>query len=242
MQLAEQLTDRIKIAITDRHGGVSTRPFATRNLGGTTGDDRDAVLRNRATTAAELGVDPGRIVYMRQVHGADAAYVTEPFGGDPPPLDAILTDRPGLALGVLVADCAPVLIAAPEAGLVGGAHSGRAGTAAGVVPSLVKAMVERGADPSRMTAVVGPAACSDCYEVSAEIRDEVALVLPEAWATTRQGTPAVDVRAAISAQLDTAGITRVRHDDRCTIETDDLYSYRRNSTTGRFAAYIWITE
>jgi YfiH family protein len=123
---------------------------------------------------------------------------------------------------------------------VGAAHSGRAGTVAGVVPALVEAMTEHGADPGRMTALLGPMACGLCYEVSAELREEIAAVLPEARATTRQGTPSLDLRAAITAQLTTAGVTEITHDHRCTIESPDLYSYRRERTTGRFAGYIWL--
>jgi YfiH family protein len=233
--------DRVHAIITDRHGGTSTGPYDSRNLGGAVGDDPEAVLRNREKTAVEFGLDPSRVVFMRQVHGAAVAYVTEPFqDAEAPGLDAVFTDRPGLGLAVLVADCAPVLVADAEARLVGAAHSGRAGTVAGVVPALVQAMTEHGADPGRMTALLGPMACGLCYEVSAELREEIAAVLPEARATTRQGTPSLDLRAAITAQLATAGVTEITHDHRCTIESPDLYSYRRERTTGRFAGYIWL--
>lgn len=233
-----QPAEGIHTAVTDRTGGVSAAPYDSRNLGGAVGDDPAAVRENRAKTAAELGV--GRVVYMRQVHGAGVRHVTGPFGDDPPALDAVFTGEPGLALAVLVADCAPVLLADPAARLVGGAHSGRAGTAAGVVPALVEAMAGRGAEPSRMTALIGPHVCGSCYEVSAELRDEVAAVLPEAASVTRQGTPALDIRAAIAAQLASAGVTDVRHDDRCTIGSPELYSYRRDHRTGRFAAFVWL--
>ncbi|MDN3351489.1 peptidoglycan editing factor PgeF [Actinomadura sp. DC4] len=234
--------ERVHLAITDRFGGASVAPYDSRNLGGAVGDDPGAVRQNREKTALEFGLDPSRVVYMRQVHSAETAYVTEPFGAEPPALDAMFTDRPGLGLCVLVADCVPVLLADAEAGLVGAAHSGRVGTALGVVPALVRAMAERGADPARMTALVGPSACGLCYEVSAELRDEVAAGLPETWSTTRQGTPALDVRAGVAAQLTAEGVTGVRHDGRCTIETPELYSYRRDRETGRFAGYVWLDD
>jgi polyphenol oxidase len=230
----------VNVAIMDRRGGASAAPYDSRNLGGAVGDDPAAVRENRDKTARDLGVDPARVVYMRQVHSADVTYVTEPFTEPPPALDAVLTDRPGLALAVLVADCAPVLVADEEAGLIGAAHSGRVGTALGVVPALVNAMAARGADPARMSAFVGPAACGLCYEVSAELREEVAAGLPESWSTTRQGTPALDVRAGITAQLAAAGVPEIRHDARCTIESPELFSYRRDRTTGRFAGFIWL--
>jgi copper oxidase (laccase) domain-containing protein len=91
-----------------------------------------------------------------------------------------------------------------------------------------------------MVAAIGPAACGSCYEVPAEMRAEVAAAVPEAWATTRRGTPAVDLRAAITAQLTRTGVRDVRHDARCTIESPELYSYRREPITGRFAGYIWM--
>ncbi|WP_344978574.1 peptidoglycan editing factor PgeF [Streptosporangium fragile] len=224
--------------ITDRHGGVSAEPYGTRNLGGMCGDDPEAVAVNRARTAAEFGLD--RVVFMRQVHSADVRYVTEPFGAEPPPLDGVCTDVPGLGLAALCADCAPVLLADPGAGLVGAAHSGRVGTVAGVVPALVAEMAGRGADPARMTALIGPMACGSCYEVPAGLREEVTAVLPAAWSITRHDTPALDLRAAITEQLGKAGVAEVLHDTRCTIETADLFSHRREGRTGRFAGYVWL--
>ncbi|WP_329094115.1 MULTISPECIES: peptidoglycan editing factor PgeF [unclassified Streptosporangium] len=224
--------------ITDRHGGVSADPYGSRNLGGMCGDEPDAVAANRARTAAEFGLE--RVVFMRQVHSADVRYVREPFGDDPPPLDGVCTDVPGLGLAALCADCAPVLLAEPGAGLVGAAHSGRVGTMSGVVTALVEEMAGRGADPARMTALIGPMACGTCYEVPAEMRDEVAVMLPEAWSITRQDTPALDLRAAITSQLGKAGVGEITHDTRCTIESADLFSHRREGTTGRFAGYVWL--
>ncbi|GAA3408331.1 peptidoglycan editing factor PgeF [Streptosporangium vulgare] len=227
-----------QMRITDRHGGVSADPYGSRNLGGMCGDEPDAVAANRARTAAEFGLE--QVVFMRQVHSADVRYVREPFGDDPPPLDGVCTDVPGLGLAALCADCAPVLLAEPEAGLVGAAHSGRVGTMSGVVTALVEEMAGRGADPARMTALIGPMACGTCYEVPAEMRDEVAVLLPEAWSITRQDTPALDLRAAITSQLGKAGVGEITHDTRCTIESADLFSHRGEGTTGRFAGYVWL--
>ncbi|MEU9024654.1 peptidoglycan editing factor PgeF [Actinomadura sp. NPDC048394] len=235
------LGDGVGAAFTGRPGGVSTAPYDSLNLGGAVGDDPAAVTANRRRAAAALGVDPARTVWMRQVHGADVAFVTAPAdaGG---PVDAIVTTVPGLVLAVLVADCAPVLLADPAAGVAGAAHSGRPGTAAGVVPALVKAMCERGADPARIRAAIGPAACGGCYEVPAEMRDEVAAVVPAAHATTSKGTPGLDIRAGIAAQLAASGVGDVRVDPRCTIETPDLFSYRRDGRTGRFAGFVWLQD
>ncbi|MCP9984218.1 peptidoglycan editing factor PgeF [Actinomadura madurae] len=223
---------------TARAGGVSGPPYDSLNLGGAVGDDPAAVSANRRRAAAALGADPERTVFMRQVHGADVAHATSP--DLPGEADAVVTTVPGLALAVLVADCAPVLLADPVAGVVGAAHSGRPGTAAGVVPALVKAMRERGAEPARMTAAIGPAACGRCYEVPAAMRDEVAAAVPAAYATTARGTPGLDIRAGVAEQLAAAGVGRVETDPRCTIEDPGLFSYRREGRTGRFAGYVWL--
>ncbi|WP_033819578.1 peptidoglycan editing factor PgeF [Kitasatospora sp. MBT63] len=237
-----ELAPGIRYAVADRHGGVSAPPFDTRNLGGTTADDPAAVRRNRELTACGLGLDPARVVFMRQVHSAEVRYVTEPFGTDAPPLDAVHTDRPGLALAALAADCAPVLLADPVGRRIGAAHSGRVGTVSGVVPALVAAMAEHGSNPADLVALVGPLACGRCYEVPAAMREEACAGLPELWSTTRRDTPALDVRAGITAQLTRAGVTGIRHDDRCTMEDRDFFSHRREQTTGRFAAYVWLTD
>jgi YfiH family protein len=148
---------------------------------------------------------------------------------------------PGLALGVLSADCAAVLVADPDAGIVGAAHAGREGMARGVVKALVREMAEAGADPARMSAAVGPAICGRCYEVPAALRDEVAAQVPGSACLTRAGTPGLDLHAGISGQLASLGIQTVRRDGRCTAEDPGLYSYRRDGVTGRFAALIWLT-
>jgi len=135
-----------------------------------------------------------------------------------------------------------VLLADPAAGLVGAAHAGRQGMAAGVVPELVDAMVQAGADPRRMRALIGPMICGGCYEVPAQMRDDVAALVPGSACSTRMGTPGIDIRAGVRAQLTGAGITGVADDDRCTAESDDLYSYRRDGSTGRFAGVIWLAE
>ncbi|GGO75146.1 peptidoglycan editing factor PgeF [Nonomuraea cavernae] len=234
-----QLAPGVHVAVTDRHGGVSAPPYGSRNLGGMVGDDPEAVRANRAAVAAELGVRA--VVFMRQVHGADVAYVNEPYGDDPPPLDGVFTTEPRLALASLGADCPAVLVADPVARMVGAAHSGRPGTEAGVTTALVEAMAAKGAAPARMVALIGPGACGRCYEVPAELRERVAERVPGTWSTTSWDTPALDLRAGIEAQLRGTGLTDVRHDDRCTIESAELYSHRREQPGGRFAGLIWLT-
>ncbi|MCP2338286.1 peptidoglycan editing factor PgeF [Actinomadura rupiterrae] len=235
------LGDGVGAAFTGRTGGVSSAPFAELNLGGAVGDDPAAVRANRDRAAAALGVEAGRTVWMRQVHGADVAFVSSPSGPDGA-VDGIVTTVPGLVLAVLVADCAPVLLADPVAGVVGAAHSGRPGTLLGVVPALVARMREHGAEPERVTGAIGPAACGSCYEVPEAMRAEVAARVPAAYATTSAGTPGLDIRAGIVEQLAACGVTGVQVDPRCTIETPDLFSYRRDGSTGRFAGFVWLKD
>ncbi|MYQ43630.1 peptidoglycan editing factor PgeF [Streptomyces sp. SID4985] len=228
-------------AFTDRWGGVSAAPYEELNLGGAVGDDPGAVRANRELTAKALGLDPASVVWMNQVHGADVAVVDEPWGDRPvPEVDAIVTTRRGLALAVLTADCVPVLLADPVAGVVAAAHAGRPGMVAGVVPAAVRAMTELGAEPGRIVARTGPCVCGRCYEVPEALRAEVAEAEPTAHAVTSWGTPAVDVSAGVHAQLDRLGVCDRAQSPVCTLESGDHFSYRRDRTTGRLAGYVWL--
>ncbi|MEE1755062.1 peptidoglycan editing factor PgeF [Streptomyces sp. SP18CS02] len=235
-----------RFAFTDRWGGVSAVPYEELNLGGAVGDDPAAVLSNRELTARSLGLDPELVIWMNQVHGRDVAVVDGPWAADAhggkrvPAVDAVVTARRGLALAVLTADCVPVLLADPVAGVAAAAHAGRPGLVAGVVPAAVRTMIDLGAEPSRITARTGPAVCGRCYEVPAAMRDEVAAVEPAARAETSWGTPAVDVAAGVHAQLDALGVRDRRASPVCTLESRDHYSYRRDRTTGRLAGYVWL--
>lgn len=236
-------TSGAHFAFTDRWGGVSAVPYEELNLGGAVGDDPAAVLANRERVATGLGLDPARVVWMNQVHGAGVAVVDGPWGTDPvPSVDALVTDRPGLALAVLTADCVPVLLADPVAGVVAAAHAGRPGMVAGVVPATVARMTELGARPERIVARTGPAVCGRCYEVPEAMRAEVAAVEPAAHAETSWGTPAVDVTAGVLDQLARLGVTDVVASGVCTLESRDHYSYRRDRTTGRLAGYVWLNR
>jgi len=243
------LAPGVHAAFTDRRGGVSAPPYDSLNLSAGSGDSEDAVARNRGLVAAACGLAPARIAWMRQVHGADVGRVGDPAAPGPgraaapgpaQARDASFTSVRGLALGVLSADCPGVLLADPEAGLIGAAHSGRPGTALGVVPALVRAMAGAGADPARMRAIIGPGICGGCYEVPGEMRDEIAAAVPGSSCVTRAGTPGLDLRSGLAAQLAAAGVRQVRIDARCTAEDRDLYSYRRDGRTGRFAGLVWL--
>jgi len=228
-------------AFTDRWGGVSAAPYEELNLGGAVGDDPEAVRTNRELAAKSLGLDPARVVWMNQVHGADAVVVSAPWGERPvPQVDALVTAERGLALAVLTADCTPVLLADPVAGIAAAVHAGRPGMVAGVVPAALRAMTELGAAPARIVARTGPAVCGKCYEVPEEMRADVAAVEPAAHAETSWGTPSVDVTAGVHAQLDRLGVRDRQQSPVCTLESGDHFSYRRDRTTGRLAGYVWL--
>jgi polyphenol oxidase len=240
-----ELAPGVLFLFTGRGGGVSAAPYDTLNLGGAVGDDPAAVAENRRLAAQACGLGADRLTWMSQVHGVAVRYAgagshpaAEPGGA--PEADATFTDVPGIGLGVLVADCAPVLLADPGARIVGAAHAGREGMASGVITELLSAMSAAGADPARVHAVIGPHICGGCYEVPEQMRARIAVTAPEAACVTRKGTPGVDVAAGVAAQLARAGVTAVASDPRCTAETASLYSYRRDGRTGRLAGLVWL--
>jgi polyphenol oxidase len=226
------------VGLTGRAGGVSTGPYASLNLAGHVGDDPAAVVENRRRAALAVGVAPDRLVFATQVHGADVVEVTADRPAVPPQADALVTRERGTALGMLVADCTPVMLVAPDEGVVGVAHAGRRGMAAGVAARTVGAMRDLGAD--RVLAWVGPSICPRCYEVPDLLRAEVAAVAPASFAVSAQGTPALDVAAGVAEQLAAVcdGVTWLHG---CSRADPGLYSYRRDPTTGRYAGLAWLT-
>lgn len=193
---------------------------------------------DRAALAAELGVP---VVGVHQVHGARVVEVAA--GADPAVLgaeqaDGLVTTVRGVALSVRVADCLPVLFADASAGVVGAAHAGRVGLAAGVLPATVAALVGLGA--RGLTAWIGPHVCGACYEVPEALRDAFCRAHPSALATTSWGTPSLDLGAAAADQLADLGCTVVRLDP-CTRTTPTLHSHRRDGAhSGRQAGVVWL--
>jgi YfiH family protein len=230
---------RIRRVITTREGGSSRPPFDSFNLGGKVGDDPEAVAANQRKLASGIGLGEDRLVWMEQIHGRNAEIVDGPV----PPVeatDALVTAQPNLALAALTADCVPVLLGDPGSGVVSAVHAGRVGARIGVLVSALKAMQQAGARLDRIEALLGPAACGECYEVPASMRDDVEEHLPGSACKTRKGTPGLDIRAGLWEQLAAAGVAGIGVDPRCTMESQDLYSHRRDGgRTGRFAAVIW---
>ena len=226
-----------ELAFTDRHGGVSAAPFDSLNLA-LEGDDDPAASRENTRRVLE-DFAPGDVLCdLRQVHGAEVGVVAGRHGPARPAADALVTQEVGVVLMVRAADCVPVLFAAPAAGAVGATHCGRLGLAAGVVPRTVDRLRAWGESP--ITAWVGPHICGSCYEVPEPMREQVADVVPQAWSTTACGTAAIDLGAGVTAQLEAAGVTVVDV-SRCTRESPDLYSYRRDGRrAGRQAGLVRI--
>lgn len=227
--------------ITARSGGSSSFPYLSLNLSLNVGDVPGNVAENRRRAATHAGLDPARVVWMDQEHGAGVAVVAELPTGPVREVDALVTRQRGMALAVLVADCVPVLLADGGAEVVGVAHAGRRGLVAGVVQATLAAMISVGADPDSVTALVGPAVGACCYEVPVEMRDEVAAVVPETAAWTRGGTPSLDLPAGVLAVLGRAGVRRCSRLPVCTADDPAYFSHRRDGVTGRFAGYAWLT-
>ncbi len=178
---------------------------------------------------------------MHQVHGGEVTVVRSGPSDRVPVCDALVTDTPGVALVVQVADCVPVLLADAQAGIVAAAHAGREGVRRRVVTRTVEAMVELGAEPRGLDVLLGPAICGRCYEVSAEIADFVGSVAPGGASRTWSGAPALDLRAALAVELGRLGIGRIVSDPRCTVEDPTLFSYRRDGITGRQVGVVWTS-
>jgi polyphenol oxidase len=156
-----------------REGGVSEGEFASLNCGYSSGDDALRVEANRERALDRLGLAPASLCTVRQVHGRNVVVAREPQPKRPSmEADALVTDRSGITLGVLSADCAPVLLADQDAGVVGAAHAGWRGARAGVIEAAVQAMVELGAAPARIHAAIGPCIAQASYEVGPELLNE----------------------------------------------------------------------
>lgn len=224
-------TGPVDLAFTDRYGGVSAAPFDSLNLALVGHDDPQDCRRNIALLLADFAPE-AELCDMEQVHGRKVRYAAGPRLK----CDALITDQSETVLMVRVADCVPVLLADPGAGVIGAAHAGREGTAAGVIGACVEEM--RGLGAADITAWVGPHVCGGCYEVPVGLQEQVAAAEPATYSTTSWGTPALDLGAGVRAQLERCGVDVVDA-GHCTFESADLYSYRRDgAASGRGAGLI----
>lgn len=219
-----------------RAGGISTGAIAGLNAGLGAGDDPLAVAENRRRAAA--AILPGApLVTVYQVHSADCVTVAEPWPKQGrPEADALVTDRPGLVLGIVTADCAPVLLADAEAGVVGAAHAGWKGALAGVTDATVAAMEALGARRERIAAAIGPCIARDSYEVDLAFRDRfvgVDAANVRHFAAGRPGHCQFDLAGYVAARLAAAGVGRIEALAADTYApADRFYSFRRATHRG----------
>jgi len=221
----------VRHAFFGRQGGVSEGVYATLNCGPGSKDSREAVLENRRRATAALA--PGaKLVTLYQIHSAEAVTVTEPWDiPDNPKADAMVTNRPGIALGILTADCAPILLADPEARVIGAAHAGWNGALAGVTDSVTAAMVGLGAKRERIRAAIGPCIAQSAYEVGPEFEARFRAAdsenarffargeRPEHWQ--------FDLPAYVAHRLRLSGINQVEDLGVCTYSRpEEFFSYR----------------
>jgi YfiH family protein len=221
-----------------RAGGVSTGRFASLNCSLSGRDDAEAVRENRRRAADALGLPPAALVGLTQVHGPDVVTLAEPWPeGERPQADAVVTDRPGLLLGIVTGDCAPVLFADAEAGVVGAAHAGWRGAVAGVLEATIAAMERLGARRGRIAAAIGPSIAQPSYEVGPDLRD-VVLACDAADARffaegRREDRWWFDLPGYCLARLDAAGLASAAWCGRDTLaEEDSFFSHRRSTLAG----------
>ncbi|MDX2159303.1 MAG: peptidoglycan editing factor PgeF [Hyphomicrobiaceae bacterium] len=221
-----------------REGGVSGGIYGALNCGVGSRDERAHVLENRRRVASYLGTQGEQLLTCHQVHSAEAVVVTEPFPpGALPKADALVTRVPGIALGALAADCAPVLFADPEARIIGAAHAGWKGALTGILEATIAAMVRLGARPGRIRAALGPCIGPDAYEVGAEFEDRFIETDPANARFFRraapQARPRFDLPGYVLDRLARAGLDTVESVTACTYSDEQrLFSYRRSVHNG----------
>jgi YfiH family protein len=228
----------VKALITTRTGGVSAGPYAALNLGVSTGDDAAAVAANRRRLSALIPQPPR---WLQQVHGArvlEADRVT-----DRPEGDAAIAHEVGTVCAILVADCLPILFTNRSGTLVGAAHAGWRGLAAGVIGNTVAALLANGARAADLLAYIGPGIGPDAFEVGDDVYEAYTRSDPGAAAAFKARGPGkwhADLFALARRALAAAGVTQVYGGGLCTYsDPQRFYSYRRDRTTGRMAALIW---
>jgi len=234
--LRARALDGVAHGFLGRRGGVSGGVCEGLNVGLGSGDDRQSIRENRRRAVA--AVAPGaKLVTLHQIHSAEAIYVTAPFADDArPKADAMVTDRPGLVLGILTADCAPVLLADRESGVVAAAHAGWKGALGGVVEATVAEMERRGADRARIAAAVGPCIARRSYEVDEAFLRRFAEADPEHerfFTLGREGHHQFDLEGFVLARLAAAGLTRIEALGEDTYsQPERFFSYRRATHRG----------
>lgn len=227
--------DRLAHGFFTRRGGVSEGIYASLNCGPGSRDDRSAVAENRRRVAVHLGVAPAHLLTCHQHHSTDAIVVTEPWTFETmPKADALVTATPGLAVGALAADCAPVLFADAKARIVAAAHAGWKGAVGGILEQTVATMERLGARRSDIRAVLGPCIGPESYEVGPEFEQVFVEKSHENSKFFRRfesrPRPYFDLPAFVIARLEGLKLGQVESRSRCTYAHDgELFSYRRTT-------------
>ncbi len=228
----------VRHAFFTRQGGVSEGIYASLNCGRWSGDNPERVMQNRALAMGMLDRPADRLVLCRQVHSAAAVIVEAPWqDDDAPAADAMATNRPGLVLGVLTADCAPLVLADPAARVIGAAHGGWRGAVAGVAEAAITAMEQLGAKRGNIRAAIGPCIGFASYEVGPEFPQPITARDPTAerffTVAVRPGRYMFDLAGYIEHRLARAGVTQIEHAHRDTAaEPESFFSYRRARLRG----------
>ncbi|MDD7910198.1 MULTISPECIES: peptidoglycan editing factor PgeF [Pseudovibrio] len=218
-----------------RENGVSSGLYESLNVGLGSKDDRDNVLENRRRVAERLGVDGTHLATPYQIHSPDVLVLDAPLAEDAArEADALVTATPGLAIGVLSADCGPILFADPEAGVIGAAHAGWRGAFGGVLKNTIAAMEGLGAHRSAIVAVLGPTITQPAYEVGPEFKDQF-LSLDGTFEryfspSARETHAQFNLPAFILDLLKAEGVQSASFVERCTYaEPEKFFSYRRST-------------
>ena len=216
-----------------RKGGASSGIFAGLNCGQGSSDQAEIVLINRERAAGAMGLTPGDLALVHQVHSTVVLPVNAPFGSPRPQADGMVTATPGIGLAILTADCQPVLFADPVAQIIGATHAGWKGTLAGVLEATLSAMEMLGADRERVRAVIGPAISQPSYEVTDDFRDQVLDVDFDAepyFIEGKIGHWQFDLPGYGLLRLTRAGIGDASATGHCTYaDASRFYSYRRTT-------------
>lgn len=213
---------------TNRLGGVSKDPFTSANLGDHVGDEAASVLENRAQLESQIGMP---IVFMNQVHGDTVVLVEGKT--NTPTCDALITTERKLAVAVMVADCIPLLLKSDVA--VAAVHVGRKGLMNGVARKTIDAMRDLGAEV--IHSYIGPNICGSCYEVGADIFNEVVSKYPSSDSSSRTGKATLDLVSGLKTDLKDTVLLDLSS---CVLEDKNSFSYRRDGITGRQAGVIWL--
>ena len=243
---------RIRHLFCTREGGVSSGVYSSLNCGFSSADDAENVRTNRDIALGQLEIPGARLVTSKQVHSAKAVYVGMPFGETAPEADGLVTNKPGLVLGIITADCAPILLADSTTGVIGAAHAGWRGALGGIIESTVKLMCDYGATIENINCAIGPCIGKESYEVGAEFMDKFIEYSDDNnkfFKPSRiPGKFFFDLSSYTFCRLEATGVSQISQLDFDTCSDQDrFFSYRRymvNSEEdfGRGISLIGITD